>query len=94
LRKRIDDQIARGASDREIIDFMVSRYGDFVLYRPPFKAKTWLLWFGPPMVLILSFAGLFRYLRVRRSRLEQAELPEEDRARASHLLSGNADDRP
>ncbi len=92
LRRRIDEQIASGASDAEIIEFMVARYGDFVLYRPPVKAETYLLWFGPPLILVLSFVALFRYLRMRASRLKRAQWAEEDRMAAIRLLNGNSDD--
>ena len=63
LRRQIREQIAQGRSNDEIVDFMVSRYGDFVLYRPPLKASTWLLWFGPPLVLLVGFVMLIRYAR-------------------------------
>src|SRR5919106_2786567 len=54
LRNQIREQLAKGASERDVVDFMVARYGDFVLYRPPFKASTIALWFGPFIFLILG----------------------------------------
>jgi cytochrome c-type biogenesis protein CcmH len=65
LKRQVRDMLARGASDRQAIDFMVQRYGDFVLYRPPVKASTWLLWFGPFGLLLAGLALLFARLRAR-----------------------------
>lgn len=66
LREQVRSQIAAGKSDAEIIDFVTARYGDFVLYRPPFKARTWLLWIGP-FVLLLVIGGIVATF-IRRSR--------------------------
>jgi cytochrome c-type biogenesis protein CcmH len=63
LRRQILDQIAAGKTDQEIVDFMVARYGDFVLYRPPLKPTTVLLWLGPFLLLALAAIALFRYFR-------------------------------
>lgn len=63
LRREIRAQIAAGRSDREILDFMVARYGDFVLYRPPVKASTMVLWAGPFVLLLGGAFGLARHLR-------------------------------
>ena len=51
LRNQVREKMRRGASDSEIVDYMVARYGDFVLYRPPLKLTTLLLWFGPLLLL-------------------------------------------
>ena len=67
LRREIRDMIKSGKSDTEILDFMVARYGDFVLYRPPVKPTTWLLWGGPFILLIGAVFGLLLYLRRRAS---------------------------
>jgi cytochrome c-type biogenesis protein CcmH len=83
LRNQIREQVKRGASDREILDFMTARYGDFVLYRPPFKAATLALWLGP--FLLLAAAAWFLARRIRR-RGSTVELSEDDRARAAKLL--------
>lgn len=93
LRRQIREQIGQGKSDIQIVDFMVERYGDFVLYRPPVKASTWLLWFGPPVLLLIGFGALFRYLRERRKRIEQQPLTEEERREARLLLNGDAESR-
>jgi len=84
LRNQVREQIAQGKSDREVIDWLVARYGDFVLYRPPFKATTALLWAGPFLFLIAGFWLLARLLR--RRRIPEPQLSEADRARAAKLL--------
>jgi cytochrome c-type biogenesis protein CcmH len=68
LRRQVREMLARGASDREVVDYMTARYGDFVRYRPPLKPSTGLLWFGPGLLLGGGLAGLLITLR-RRSRL-------------------------
>src|SRR5688572_1581846 len=59
LKNQVREKMRAGMSDREIVDFMVARYGDFVLYRPPMKASTLALWFGPFILLIAGLAALF-----------------------------------
>ena len=86
LRNQINEQIKAGKSDREIVDFMVTRYGDFVLYKPPFKATTALLWIGPLALLLLAVFGLFRTLKSRRARIEDRPLTDAERAEAQRLL--------
>jgi len=88
LRRQIREQIAQGKSDGQIVDFMVERYGDFVLYRPPLKGTTLFLWFGPPVLLLLGVIFLLRYLSSRRKRVEQQPLSAGDR-RAAEALLGN-----
>jgi cytochrome c-type biogenesis protein CcmH len=85
LRNTIREQLAKGASEREVVDFMTARYGDFVLYRPPLKASTVLLWAGPFLLLAL---GVFFLVRRVRKRPEEPALAEEERARAARLLDG------
>ena len=84
LRKQIREQLAAGKSEQDVIDFMVARYGDFVLYRPPFKASTVLLWGGPFLFLLFGIWLLIR--RVRKQALPERQLSEADRARAAKLL--------
>jgi cytochrome c-type biogenesis protein CcmH len=86
LRRQIRDQIAAGKSDDEIVDFMVTRYGDFVLYRPPFKAATVLLWLGPALLVLAGFWTLARALRARRE-AQAPPLTAEERERAERLLA-------
>ena len=90
LRNQIREKMQQGASERDIVDYMVSRYGDFVLYRPPFKATTVLLWAGPALLMIAGLAALF--FRLARRRAEpKTELSKEERARAAALFKGNGD---
>jgi len=81
LRKQVREMIQRGDSDRQIIDYMTARYGDFVLYRPPLKGTTAALWFGPAALLVAGVVVLGITLR-RRSRMrpEQFEPEEPDEA--------------
>jgi cytochrome c-type biogenesis protein CcmH len=88
LRRQINEQIAAGRTDAEIVDFMVQRYGDFVLYRPPFKASTVLLWLGPALLLVLGLWVLRRVLRQRQGPADERPLSDDDRARAGRLLGG------
>jgi cytochrome c-type biogenesis protein CcmH len=68
LREQVRSMLRRGDSDAQILQYMTERYGDFVLYRPPVKGTTWLLWFGPGILLLGGIATLFVVLR-RRQRL-------------------------
>lgn len=88
LRREIRGMIADGRSDGEILDFMVTRYGDFVLYRPPVKGVTLLLWGGPIALLLIGVFLLVSYLRRRARRLAELDKPlaPEDSARAEALL--------
>jgi cytochrome c-type biogenesis protein CcmH len=87
LRREVREMIAKGMSDREIIDFLVQRYGDFVLYRPPWKASTTLLWLGPFLLLIAGATGLVFALRRRQKKLADVSLSEEEHNRVAQLLS-------
>ena len=89
LRRQIHEQIAAGKSDDQIVDYMVARYGDFVLYQPPVKATTMLLWAGPALLLLLGVFGLARVLRGRRAEAEAPPLTAEEHERAARLLAGN-----
>jgi len=86
LRNQIRDQMRAGQSDEQIKSWLTQRYGDFVLYRTPVKSTTVVLWFGPFVLLLAGLAGLFLYLRRRRTRVSQLALTPEDRARAQALL--------
>jgi cytochrome c-type biogenesis protein CcmH len=88
LRREIRDLIKAGKTDREIVDYLVERYGDFVRYRPPVKPATFLLWFGPFLLLGGGAAGLAFYLARRRARLQERPLSDEERRRAEELLGG------
>ena len=88
LRREIRGMIKDGKSDKEIIDFMVTRYGDFVLYRPPVQGNTLLLWGGPIVLLILGIIALVRYQRRRAERVaaEDKPLSADEASRADALL--------
>jgi cytochrome c-type biogenesis protein CcmH len=90
LRNQIREQMRKGATESQIVGYMVERYGDFVLYRPPFKPTTVLLWAGPLLLLIAGIALLYRRL-VRRRGEPQPELSGEERSRAQALLTGGTD---
>jgi cytochrome c-type biogenesis protein CcmH len=88
LRNQLREKMREGKSDKEVVDFLVERYGDFVLYRPPLKATTVLLWFGPLFLLATGFAVLLRRVQ-RRRKLADAEIDDADRRRAAELLAGS-----
>ena len=89
LKNQIREKLKAGMSEEKIMDYMVARYGDFVLYRPPVKATTLPLWFGPFVLLIAAVAGLFYYIRRRRSAPQQQPLSEAEQARVRALLDAN-----
>lgn len=87
LRRELRTLIKQGKTDSEIREFMVSRYGDFVLYRPPVKPTTWLLWAGPFGLMAVGLVGLFVYLRRRNTEVAtSAGLTDEECKRADALL--------
>ena len=86
LRREIRDLIKQGKTDAEIRTFMVDRYGDFVLYRPPVKPTTWLLWAGPFVLMIAGMVALLMYLRRRNSHVANVTLSEDDNKRVDALL--------
>ena len=85
LRREIRTMIRDGKSDAEIMDFMVSRYGDFVRYRPPLKGSTLLLWFGPVLLFVVALGAMVRYLR-RRTAVPTPPLSDAQRREAQRLL--------
>jgi cytochrome c-type biogenesis protein CcmH len=86
LRRELRTLIKQGKTDAEIRDFMVSRYGDFVLYRPRVSPTTWLLWAGPFLLMIVAVVVLLVYLRRRNRAVGEAHLSEEEMRRAEALL--------
>lgn len=86
LRREVRALIKQGKSDAEIKDFLVSRYGDFVLYRPPVKPVTWLLWFGPLLLLIGAVWLLINIIRRNHSQQEKPQIDAAQRAKAAALL--------
>lgn len=87
LRREVRDMIARNKSDQEIMEFLVQRYGDFVLYRPPWKTTTILLWLGPFLLLGIGTVTLVVVLRRRRRSRPDAPMTDEERCRVEQLLS-------
>lgn len=86
LREQVRDKIRQGKSRDEIIDYMVERYGDFVRYRPPLKASTLVLWFGPALLMMIVITLLLRWVRAKRY-TTAAALTDEQRTRAAALLA-------
>ncbi|RKZ61280.1 MAG: cytochrome c-type biogenesis protein CcmH [Gammaproteobacteria bacterium] len=85
LRLEMYNMLKDGKTEDEIVDFMVQRYGDYVLYRPPFKPMTWLLWFGPLIVFIIGLIYAVRFMRAQSSESPQENLSEEDIERVKSL---------
>ena len=86
LRREVRTLIKEGKSDAEIKDFLVSRYGDFVLYRPPVKPTTWLLWFGPLLLLIGAVWLLISIIKRNQKQKDAPVLDAVQRAKAQALL--------
>jgi cytochrome c-type biogenesis protein CcmH len=86
VRREIREQMSANKSDQEIVDFLVARYGDFVLYRPPVKSTTIFLWFGPFLFLLIGATTLYVYLKRRRSQIEEPALTEQQLKQAETLL--------
>lgn len=88
LRNQIREQMKAGKTDKEIVAYLTQRYGDFVLYSPPVKPTTYLLWFGPFIFLLGGLAFLFRYVKQRRALIVDLPLSLDERHRAEELLQG------
>ena len=86
LRNQIREQMKAGKSDKEIVAYLTQRYGKFILYNPPIDPTTYLLWFGPFVLLIAGLFVLFRYLKQRRELITDQPLSTEERQRAETLL--------
>lgn len=86
LREEVRELIREGKSDSEVRDFLVSRYGEFVLYRPRFKPETYALWVGPFIGLFIGLFALVRSLKRRSAQIVETPLSEEDKQRAAALL--------
>lgn len=84
LRDEIYAMLQQGKSEDEIVEFMVARYGDFVLYRPPVKPITWLLWFGPALALIVGFVIVIRIVK-KQKQAAAVEISSEDIERLKAL---------
>ena len=89
LRRELRILIKEGKTDAEIKDYMVTRYGDFVLYRPQVKPLTWVLWGGPFLLMIGGVIALIMFLRRRRGEVASNVLSQEESLRAESLLEEN-----
>jgi cytochrome c-type biogenesis protein CcmH len=90
LRREVREMIAKNMTDQEIIGFLVARYGDFVLYRPPLKPTTTLLWLGPFLLLVIGGITLTVALRRRAKKVNDPTLSDEDHRTVAQLLSEEA----
>lgn len=86
LKNQVREQLRAGRSESQVIEYMTQRYGDFVLYRPPLKASTVLLWAGPLLLVLLGAAMLLRSLRLARKAAVPPPLADSEQARADRLL--------
>lgn len=89
IRREIRQQIKANKNDQEIIQFLVDRYGDFVLYNPPVKPTTVFLWFGPLALFIIGLGSLVVYLRRRRIQIKEVTLSEVELKKVESLLNEN-----
>ena len=87
LRRQTYDMLQEGADKQDVVDYMVERYGEFVLYKPPFNAQTLMLWGGPFVFLLLGFFFLFRLVRQNQADNAAKSLTDADRERARALLN-------
>lgn len=93
LRLIVREQVSAGRSNQDIMDYIVERYGDFVLLRPPFRPGTWALWLGPLVVLCLGGLGIAVFLRRRDAEgvsADSAPLTDDERRRLDELLPADA----
>ena len=90
LKNQVRDMVKKGQSQDEIVEYMVTRYGDFVLYRPPVKPTTMLLWAGPFLLLLIGLTVLVINLRKRTSQLKDGDLSSEENARLKALLASES----
>jgi len=89
LRNQIREQMKAGKTDKEIVAYLTQRYGKFILYNPPIDPTTYLLWFGPFVLLVAGLLVLFRFVKQRRELITDQPLSTDERERAESLL--NAD---
>jgi cytochrome c-type biogenesis protein CcmH len=94
LRKQIREQMKAGKSDKEIVAFLTERYGDFVLYNPPVNRRTYLLWFGPFILLGGGLVAFYSYIKRRRGLITDQPLSAEERKRAGELLKAQPGQEP
>jgi len=90
LRSQIREQMKAGKSDKEIVNYLTTRYGKFILYNPPVDPTTYLLWFGPFVLLLAGLLLLFRYVKQRSGLIAESPLSVEERRRAAALLASES----
>ena len=95
LRLLVRDRLTEGDSAQEVVDYIVSRYGDFVLLRPPVKGVTYALWFGPILIALLGLLGLILYFRRQKAAIaapiQESPLSDDERQRLDSYLEKDAD---
>ena len=84
MRKQVAEQLGKGTSKEEIVTYMVERYGDFVMYRPPFKSSTLLLWLGPLVFFLIAAAVVISFMRSQK--IDDADLTQQQKSKAHSLL--------
>ena len=89
LRSQIREQMKAGKSDKEIVAYLTARYGKFILYNPPIDPTTYLLWFGPFVLLLAGLFVLFRYVKQRRELIIDQPLSADEHSRAETLLKAD-----
>ena len=90
LRDEIRQQMKAGKSDQEIVSFLTERYGQFILYRPQVTPATYLLWFGPFVLLLIGLVVLFAYIKRRRELIPEQPLSSDERKRAEDMLRSSS----
>lgn len=91
LRVLVRERLTEGDSNQQVIDYVVSRYGDFVLLRPPVKSTTYLLWYGPAIILVLGIIAVFLFYRRRtQAAAGPAPLSDAEQARLDALMKDDA----
>lgn len=98
MRILVRDRIAHGDSNQEVKDYLVSRYGDFVLLKPPMNAKTMVLWFGPALMIVIGLVGIVFYYRRRSAQAAQGKgivvpLTAQEQARLDALMKEEGSDK-
>ncbi|HZK90078.1 MAG TPA: cytochrome c-type biogenesis protein [Stellaceae bacterium] len=91
LRVLVRDRLKAGDTNRQAIDYIRARYGDFVLLKPPFEVATWLLWGGPALVLLIGGLGIARYLRRRSGLTDPPPLSPDEKRRLADMLDTGAE---
>ena len=93
LRQEIYTRVKKGESNQQIIDYLVARYGDFVLYRPPFQWNTYLLWLGPFLLLMIACIVFFINVRKHRTAIPEEALSNQDENRLTALISDSQEEK-